>query len=170
MINTASSENMNPTAPTEGLIRLINGEVIHPEEFDKILMSNCHYIHHVIVTGNDKPYPLALIFPDSKLFSQPDYAVTPLEGCFCPRDTQELGKCLTGCMRLANNELDNSLDRVQRGVIINDEFLFADGIPVMTDDEILEKYARVIDDIYSGKLQMTNNLYYINSYQNGSHL
>jgi len=165
-----NNSDINSLPPSDGIVRLINGEIVDPEEFDKIMKLNCHYIQHIVVTGNDRFYPLALIFPDANLFSDPDYEITPLEGCFCPRNTTELGKCLTGCMRLANNELENRTDRIQKGIIINDNTIFENGIQVVSDDQLLEKYASLIEDIYSGKTVLVNDTYYINSKQIGSFL
>jgi len=165
-----NNSDLNNLSSADGIIRLINGEILDPEEFDKIMKLNCHYIQHIVVTGNDRFYPLALIFPDTKLYTDPDYVITPLEGCFCPRNTNDMGKCLTGCMRLANNELENRPGRIQKGIIINDDTIFANGVQVLSDNEILEKYAQLIEDIYHGKTILVNDTYLINSKQIGSYL
>ena len=163
MHNINYTFDVNLLPPGDRIVRLLNGDIVDPEEFNNIMKLNCHYIQYIVVAGNDKYYPLALIFPDSKLFSDPDYVVTPLEGCFCPRTTDEIGRCLTGCMRLVNAEMDYKPDQIQRGVIINDESLFKDGKPIVSDEEIVAKYADLIDDIYKGKKLLINDTYYIDS-------
>ena len=54
----------------------------------------CSCIKQVVVDklGN------VVITPDYQLLSTPDYSITPLEGCFCPRNADELKKCLIGCL------------------------------------------------------------------------
>lgn len=54
----------------------------------------CACIKKVNVDSNGK----AVIIPDFKLLSNPDYSLTPLDGCFCPRTASELKKCLSGCL------------------------------------------------------------------------
>ncbi|HEY4800443.1 MAG TPA: hypothetical protein VII99_15285, partial [Bacteroidia bacterium] len=63
-----------------------------------VLEGKCHYISFTSIIGAGGKNAVAILFPNTNFFSHPDYEISPLEGCFCPRDTQELGKCLTGCL------------------------------------------------------------------------
>lgn len=60
----------------------------------------CSCIKKVVVDSNGK----AIIIPDFKLLSVPDFSITPLDGCFCPRTADELKKCLRGCLLKVLNE------------------------------------------------------------------
>jgi hypothetical protein len=163
MHNVNYTFDVNILPPADRIIRLANDDIIDPEEFNNTMKLNCRYIQYIIVTGNEKYYPLALIFPHSKLFSDRPSQGSPIERCMCPANTKDLGSCLTGCMRLVNTELDYKPDRIQRGVVINDESLFEDGKPIVSDDEIVAKYAGLIDDIYKGNMILINDAYYIDS-------
>jgi long-subunit acyl-CoA synthetase (AMP-forming) len=162
MENTNTAFDLNIPAAADGIVKLMNGEVVDGKVFDKIIALNCHYVRSVIVAGNGRPFSLALIFPDFALFSQPDYMVTPLEGCFCPRNINEFGRCMTGCMRMINKEIDHFQDRVKHAVIINEPLMPGSGTKIMTDNEILEKFDGLIEDIYKGKMPVGDNMYYIN--------
>lgn len=163
MANLMTSQNEKP----HNVITLVNGESLDPGEFDRMLLFNCHYIRHVVVTGEDQPWPLALVFPDSELFSNPDYKVTPMEGCFCPRNINELGRCLTGCMRLVNDEMPQAPDRIQRAVIIDDPSIFSNEGLLLSEEEIVKKYTRLISDIYNGKRGFGEKIIYVNARPNG---
>lgn len=76
----------------------------------------CSCIKKVIVDSNGK----AVIIPDFKLLSNPGYSSTPLEGCFCPRSSSELKKCLRGCLVKVLNENDRHASEI-KSVFILDE-------------------------------------------------
>ncbi len=166
MYNINYTFDVNILPPGDRIVRLANDDIVDPEEFNNIMKLNCRYIQYIVVTGNEKYYPLALIFPNSKLFSDHGFQGSQIERCMCPGNTDEFGSCLTGCMRLVNGELDYRPDRIQRGVIINDESLFADGKPILSDDEIVVKYAGLIDDIYIGNKILIKEACYIDSKNN----
>ena len=165
MHNINYTFDVNVLPPGDRVIRLKNGYIIDPEEFNNFMKLNCEYIQYIVVAGNEKYYPLALIFPHLKLFLDTDFKGSLIEGCYYPKNMDAIGKCMTGCMRLVNNELDYQPDRIQRGVIINDESLFVNGAPIISDDDIITKYSNLIDDIYKGREILANNACYIDSKQ-----
>jgi long-subunit acyl-CoA synthetase (AMP-forming) len=82
------------------IFKLSNGEKIVPSDLEKLIELKCHYISFAMVVGNGEEYPVALLFPNKKLIDRPDYALSPEEGCFCPRNLNELSKCLRGCLQI----------------------------------------------------------------------
>ena len=81
---------------------LKNGKLIDWNILESEVKKVCHYVKHVAFFLSDKQEVIAMIFPDRTEMAHPDYSKTPEEGCFCPRNLNELGKCLSGCTGVAN--------------------------------------------------------------------
>ncbi len=113
-MNTNVSENVR-------VFKLSNGETVNPVDLEKQITDVCHYVKYVVVTGEGEDQPYALIFPDKKLLSSPEYAESPPEGCFYPRTIAELGKCLNGCLATVNNGLKtaDSSHQLKCAAIVN---------------------------------------------------
>ena len=79
-------------------------------------MEKCRCIKNVRVSQNGK----ALIEPDYQFFSHPHYKKIPLEGCFCPRSSQELKKCLQGCLNEVLNDFGYTLSQIESVYIIDE--------------------------------------------------
>lgn len=105
------------------IFKLSDGRELGIEEVQKIIQDTCHYVKYVVINQDDKNRNIAFIFPDKNLYNNPDYLLTPNEnnGCFCPRDLDELGRCLTGCMKKVNLVFENADDKVENAAIINAE-------------------------------------------------
>ncbi|MGP8217436.1 MAG: hypothetical protein ACLQQ4_17850 [Bacteroidia bacterium] len=101
-MNAIASENIKA-------FKLSTGESVNPAELEKQISDVCHYVKYVVVKGEGEDQPYAIIFPDKKQLEHPDYSLTPEEGCFCPRNLDELGRCLTGCLNRVNKGLDQKL-------------------------------------------------------------
>lgn len=103
------------------IFKLTNGEKVIPTEMEEIIHMKCHYVMHAMVVGGGTEYPAAVIFPNKRLFCNPDYRKSPEDGCFCPRTLDELGKCLQGCLRDANCLVNQKFSRIRYAMIIDDE-------------------------------------------------
>jgi len=86
-----------------------------------VIEGKCHYISSSLIMGAGGNYPVAILFPDTNFLSHPDYQISPMEGCFCPRDLQELGKCLNGCLNDANCEIGQRFTKIKTFLIIENE-------------------------------------------------
>ncbi|MCC7301311.1 MAG: AMP-binding protein [Bacteroidia bacterium] len=103
------------------IFKLTNGEKVIPTEMEEIIQMKCHYVMQAMVVGGGTEYPVAVIFPNRKLFNNPNYVKSPDEGCYCPRTMDELGKCLQGCLRDANCLVSQKFSRIRFAMIIDDE-------------------------------------------------
>lgn len=83
---------------------------------NQIASAACNCIKQVIIKNGK-----AIIVPDFTLLSNPPYTSTPLEGCFCPRTADELGKCLTGCLGNVLTENNKHISEITLAVIIDSE-------------------------------------------------
>lgn len=103
------------------IFKLTNGEKVIPTEMESLIQSACHYVSYALVEGSGREYPVALLFPNKKLFEQPNYDSSPMEGCFCPRTIEELGRCLQGCLQEANCGIRQKFSRIRAAIIIDEE-------------------------------------------------
>jgi hypothetical protein len=134
---------------------------LNANEVTELLKETCHYVDYVEFTQNSKNQLVALIFPDRALLNQPDYEKTPEEGCFCPRNLDEVGRCLTGCLKRANTELTNKNTPISLAIIVGEKFILDNG--KLTDlaqekiKNIIEKYQTTSssDDVYIIDLETT---------------
>ena len=108
-------------ARKDRIFKLLNGEKVIPTELEQIIEKQCHYIKYAMVCGNGDEYPVALLFPNRDLLKNPDYHLSPEEGCFCPKSLDELGKCLRGCLRDANCAIGQKFSRIKAAMIIDEE-------------------------------------------------
>ncbi len=103
------------------IFKLSNGEKVIPTEMEALIQHKCHYISYALVEGSGREYPVALLFPNKRLIENPDYELSPLDGCFCPRTLDELGKCLQGCLNDANCGINQKFSKIKSAIIIDDE-------------------------------------------------
>ena len=97
-------------SPTE---RLITSDI-------KVMIEGkCHYISFTSIIGGGGENPVAILFPNTYFLSHPDYEISPLEGCFCPRDHQELVKCLNGCLKDANCQIGKLFSEIKTFLIVD---------------------------------------------------
>jgi long-subunit acyl-CoA synthetase (AMP-forming) len=118
----------NFTSIDESKMTLPNGQLIDTELLEREIKRICHYVHHVVLTLRDGKTLIAIIFPNRSLFTNPDYEKSREEGCFCPRNLHELGKCLAGCMHSINVKLLPGSAKIDSALIINTELQGEDAI------------------------------------------
>lgn len=111
---------MDANSPIESKIyRLSTGEEVLADVLENLIEKTCHYVKYAVVRENEKSEAVAFLFPNKSLYSHPDYVLTTNEGCFCPRDLKELGKCMKGCLKLINFKMAGYEDMVKEAVILN---------------------------------------------------
>ncbi len=143
--------------------KLSNGQLVDTALLEQEIKKICHYVQDVTITVKDEKYLTAIIFPNRKLFSNPDYQKTPEEGCFCPRNLNEIGKCLSGCMNTMNLGLLPGYAKINSAVIINTALSVEDGTltPALgvIDDNVIRKYKDHLDNLYGGKIQVKEEVF-----------
>ncbi len=82
-----------------------------------LIEGKCHYVSSTILVGAGEDSPVAFLFPNHQL-ERPEYNISPLDGCFCPRDMDELNKCLTGCLNDANCEIGKRFSKIKNFFIV----------------------------------------------------
>ncbi len=80
----------------------------------------CHYLSSSIIVGAESDFPVAIVFPNNQI-ENPQYEISPLEGCFCPKDMNELNKCLTGCLNDANCSIGKKFSAMKLFLIVEAE-------------------------------------------------
>jgi len=147
------------------IFKLSNGEKVIPTDLEKQIELKCHYVQYAVVSGNGEEHPVALIFPNKKLLENPDYELTPEQGCFCPRSLNELGKCLTGCLHIANNTIGQKFAKVKSAAIIMDELSLDDKTLTpsmkMAPKNVLEKYKAHLQNLYGDNVPVDEEVYVI---------
>ncbi|NUM31675.1 MAG: hypothetical protein HUU47_05060 [Bacteroidetes bacterium] len=135
------------------IFRLADGRELANDEVQKLIKDTCHYVKYVVLNKDGNSRNIAFIFPDKNLYKNPDYLVTPNEndGCFCPRDLDELGRCLTGCIKKVNLLFENNDDKIVNAAIID------------TDENIeseIEKYKEIFNKSFGGE-EVNDEVYFI---------
>jgi hypothetical protein len=127
---------------------------------EKKIAGVCHYVNNVVLSKDEKGDPIAMVFPDKKLLAQPDYKLTPAEGCFCPRSLDELGKCLSGCLKTVNTQLAEGVSKIKSAYIIN--------VPLPSKNQtdsasaaIIEKYKKLLREKHGDQLPASEEIYFI---------
>lgn len=147
------------------IFKLSNGEKVIPTELEKLIEKQCHYVSFVMVTGSGEDYPVAVIFPDRRLLHNPNYQVSPLEGCFCPRNLDELGKCLHGCLNDANCGIGQKFSRIKAAAIIDEELSFENGTLTpsmkMAPGKVEEAFRVHIANLYGADISVDEDVYII---------
>lgn len=82
-----------------------------------MIEGKCHYLSSSIIVGADSDYPVAIVFPNNQM-KEPQYQISPLDGCFCPKDMNELNKCLTGCLNDANCAIGEKFSKMKAFLIV----------------------------------------------------
>ena len=142
------------------IFKLSTGEKIAPADLEKLIGDVCHYIKYVAISEDEKENTIALIFPNKKLLDQPDYKLTPEEGCFCPRSLDELGRCLTGCLKLVNRQIEDSSDKLRSAAIINVGVSAEKGLQGSSAATI-KKYKTLLREKHGDKVPADEEIYFI---------
>lgn len=147
------------------IFKLSNGEKVIPTDLEKAIELKCHYVQYAVVSGSGEEHPVALIFPNKKLLEKPDYELSPEEGCFCPRSLNELGKCLTGCLHLANESIGQKFAKVKSAAIILDELSLDNNTltPSMkvAPKNVVERYRNHLLNLYGNNVPVEEEVYII---------
>ena len=147
------------------IFKLSNGEKVVPSDLEKLIELKCHYISFAMVVGSGEEYPVALLFPNKKLLERPDYAVSPEEGCFCPRSLNELGRCLRGCLHDANCGIGQKFAKIKSAMIIDDELSLEKGTltPSMkvAPRNVVSAYHAHLENLYGAENPVDNEVYII---------
>jgi long-subunit acyl-CoA synthetase (AMP-forming) len=145
------------------LTTLSNGKLINASELKSEIGKICHYVQHVVLARKDEKHLTAIIFPKIGLLKSPDYERTPEEGCFCPRNLNELGKCLSGCLQTLNSKLKPGYSKIDAAVIINTELSIEEGtltsLFVAIGANVVKKYDSHLNDLYGKKALATAEAY-----------
>ena len=147
------------------IFKLSNGEKVIPSDLEKLIELKCHYISFAMVVGHGEEYPVALLFPNKKLIDQPDYSISPEEGCFCPRNLYELGRCLRGCLHDANCGIGQKFAKIKAAMIIDDELSFDNGTLTssmkLAPKNVLHAYKAHLENVYGAQHPIDNEVFII---------
>lgn len=147
------------------IFKLSNGEKVVPTDLEKVIELKCHYVQHVIISGSGEDHPVALIFPNQKMLENPNYQLSPEEGCFCPRNLNELGKCLQGCLHDANGDIKQKFSKIKSAAIINTELSLDDNTltPSMkvAPKNVLAKYKNHLINMYGENVPTEEEVYVV---------
>ena len=147
------------------IFKLSNGEKVIPTDLEKQIEFKCHYVQYAIVAGSGEDFPAALIFPNKKMLTNPDYQLTPGEGCFCPRSMDELGMCLSGCLHIANSCIGQKFAKIRSATIIWDELSLEDRTltPSMkvAPKNVVEKYKAHLRNMYGENIPVDEEVFVI---------
>jgi long-subunit acyl-CoA synthetase (AMP-forming) len=147
------------------IFKLSNGEKVVPSDLEKLIELKCHYISFAIVVGNGEEYPVAILFPNKKLLERPDYALSPFEGCFCPRNLSELSRCLRGCLHDANCGIGQKFAKIKSAMILDEELSLEKGTltPSMkvAPNNVIKTYKAHLENLYGAKNLVDNEVYVI---------
>lgn len=142
------------------IYKISTGEKISSAALEELIGEACHYIKYVAVGTDEKENPIALIFPNKKLLEQPDYKLTPEEGCFCPRSMEELGRCLSGCLKLVNRQIEDNSAKIKSAAIINTGLSDENGT-IIPSLSIIQKYKALLLEKYGDKIPENEEIYFI---------
>ena len=147
------------------IFKLSNGEKVIPTDLEKAIELKCHYVQYAVVVGSGEEYPVALIFPNKKFLNNPDYQLSPEEGCFCPRSLNELGRCLTGCLSMANDSIGQKFAKIKSAAIILDELSVDNNTLTpslkMAPKNVVEKYKLHLQNLFGNNVPVEEEVYII---------
>ena len=138
------------------IFKLSTGEAVPAADLEGQIGKVCHYVKFAVVEGEGKEYPVALIFPEKKFLENPDYELSPEEGCFCPRNLSELGRCISGCLQLVNKNIEASNLKIAQATIIDKELRNAEN-----REDIIKKYRSHLLNMYGENVPVTEEVYLI---------
>jgi len=147
------------------IFKLSNGEKVVPTDLEQAIETKCHYVSYAIVSGSGEQHPVALIFPNKKLLKNPDYEISPRDGCFCPRNLNELGRCLNGCLHDANSTIGQKFAKVKSAAIIDDHLTLDNNTltPSMkvAPKNVVDKYKGHLQNLYGDDVPVEEEVYVI---------
>jgi long-subunit acyl-CoA synthetase (AMP-forming) len=164
-VGEITSKGLKLISRKDRIFKLSNGEKVVPTDLEKAIEMKCHYVSYAIVTGSGQEHPVALIFPNKKLLENPDYEITPHDGCFCPRNLNELGRCLSGCLHDANCAIGQKFAKVKSAVVIDGQLSLDDNTltPSMkvAPRNVVEMYKDHLLNLYGDNVPVDEEVYMI---------
>ncbi len=164
-VGAITENGLKLVARKDRIFKLSNGEKVVPTDLEQKIEKHCHYVQYAVVSGSGEEHPVALIFPNKKLLERPDYEVSPEEGCFCPRNLNELSKCLRGCLHDANSSIHQKFAKIKSAAIINQELSLDDNTLTpsmkMAPKNVVEKYRTHLNNLYGANVPVDEEVYVI---------
>lgn len=147
------------------IFKLSNGEKVIPTDLERAIELKCHYVQYTVVAGNGEDFPVALIFPNRRLLDNPDLSISPEQGCACPRNLSEFGKCLTTCLQNANLSIGQKFAKIKMAAIIDDELSIDNSMltPSMkvAPKNVIEKYKAHLSILYGNHTPADEEVYVV---------
>ena len=140
------------------IYKLSTGEKVDAHSIEKLIHESCYYLRYVVVTKDENENTVALLFPNKNLFENPEYHLSPEEGCFCPRNLDELGKCLKGCLKKVNNQIENESEKIKFTSVINKKLTEDEG---SSTENIIDKYKIILQKMHKGNVPSDEEIYII---------
>ncbi len=164
-IGEITDEGIKLITRKDRIFKLSNGEKVIATEMEALIMAKCHYISFAIVSGSGEEYPVAILFPNKKLLQNPTYEISPVEGCFCPRNLAELGKCLHGCLHDANCGIGQKFSKIKSAIIIDDELSIENSTltPSMkvAPNNVMNIYKAHLENLHGEKNELKEEVFII---------
>lgn len=164
-VGSISKNGLKLITRKDRIFKLSNGEKVIPTDLEKAIELKCHYVQYAVVAGSGEEYPVALIFPNKKFLENPDYQLSPDEGCFCPRSLNELGRCLTGCLSIANNTIGQKFAKIKSAAIIMDDLSVDNNTLTpslkMAPRNVVEKYKSHLLNLFGNNVPVEEEVYVI---------
>jgi len=164
-IGEATPDGLKLITRKDRIFKLSNGEKVIPSDLEKLIEFKCHYISFAMVVGSGQEYPIALLFPNKKQLDHPDYSVSPMEGCFCPRSLDELSNCLRGCLHDANCGIGQKFAKIKAAMIIDDKLSLANNTltPSMkvAPRKVVEAYRAHLENLYGADNPLDEEVFII---------
>src|ERR1017187_5513290 len=133
------------------VFKLSTGEEIGSSELGKLISDTCHYIKYVVVKEDDKQNAVALVFPNKEMLNHPDYELSPEEGCFCPRSLDELGRCLSGCLKKVKTMSAEENAHLKSAALVKTDIDHFSGVK-SSSQAIIEKYKDMLLEKYGSNV------------------
>ncbi len=150
---------------SSNIFKLSSGEPVNSEDLEKQIEGTCHYVKYAVIKTDEEEHTVALIFPNKKLFSQPDYEKSLEEGCFCPRSLDELGRCMTGCLKMVNSDLEKRSVKINSASIVDAELSTTDKTldtsMNVNKENVIEKYRAELLNMYGKNIPVNEEVYLI---------
>lgn len=156
---------MNKFAAIEDTTSALSGGLLVDRQLiESQIRKACHYVEHVALAQRDGKNIVALIFPNKKFLSNPDYEKSPEEGCFCPRNLNELGRCLSGCFHTMNLIIEPGYAKLSSAAIVNSELSVEDGTLTssgkINEHNVIEKYVNHLRNLCGEKIPVKEDVYF----------
>lgn len=164
-IGEITSKGLKLITRKDRIFKLSNGEKVIPSDLEKIIEKKCHYIAYAVVTGNGEEYPVALLFPNKKMFENPEMGIAPISNCYCPKSLKDLSNCLFNCLKIANNEIKQKFSKIKVAGLIDDELTIENNTLTpslkIAPTNVINQYMNHIKKLYGKDVPTDKDIYVI---------